>query len=100
MATRSAAPAFQFHKGTIKTRFDACADFCFNLFQFHKGTIKTSHGGHCGHALRNFNSIKVRLKRVVLGGGWWCPRGFQFHKGTIKTGPRWWMVVSSWISIP
>ena len=36
------APAFQFHKGTIKTFFrNVCHNDNFLEFQFHKGTIKT-----------------------------------------------------------
>ena len=34
------------------------------LFQFHKGTIKTIYLCKIGDLIRNFNSIKVRLKRV------------------------------------
>ena len=34
---------------------------------------------------RDFNSIKVRLKRILAGFNTADVRGFQFHKGTIKT---------------
>ena len=34
---------FQFHKGTIKTWFQAVSSTIDGLFQFHKGTIKTSY---------------------------------------------------------
>ena len=57
-----------------------------NKFQFHKGTIKTlfNSADDSRPAIRDFNSIKVRLKHrgtrarvgILL---------FQFHKGTIKT---------------
>ena len=33
--------AFQFHKGTIKTRSTVPILFAISSFQFHKGTIKT-----------------------------------------------------------
>ena len=33
------------------------------VFQFHKGTIKTAGETIQGEVLRDFNSIKVRLKR-------------------------------------
>ncbi len=35
------ADVFQFHKGTIKTKFELERDKEFHRFQFHKGTIKT-----------------------------------------------------------
>ena len=54
---------FQFHKGTIKTRFPSSSISKLPLFQFHKGTIKTG-GRLCRHRTNNL---------------------FQFHKGTIKT---------------
>ena len=76
---------FQFHKGTIKTdafntsTADRKTDFnsikvrlkqkeelfssCPDEFQFHKGTIKTDNSCLARTFHRNFNSIKVRLKR-------------------------------------
>ena len=56
------------------------------LFQFHKGTIKTRPYYEKHRCRRNFNSIKVRLKRyrpVRIYNKYL----FQFHKGTIKTVP-------------
>ena len=54
------------------------------LFQFHKGTIKTFNCLALSLTIRNFNSIKVRLKpKVVLA--FKLSPAFQFHKGTIKT---------------
>ena len=53
-------------------------------FQFHKGTIKTLHAIDSGSKSIYFNSIKVRLKRLLVT----CHYSlsvFQFHKGTIKT---------------
>ena len=48
----------------------------------------------------NFNSIKVRLKRInpyfALGN----IERFQFHKGTIKTMAIQWLQANSSISIP
>ena len=38
-------------------------------FQFHKGTIKTPEPDSALEKEMNFNSIKVRLKPVVLIGG-------------------------------
>ena len=58
--------SFQFHKGTIKTGgfFDAYSDWV--TFQFHKGTIKTLKEKQMSFFLLSyFNSIKVRLKRVL-----------------------------------
>ena len=54
-------------------------------FQFHKGTIKTLSPMFNSNILRNFNSIKVRLKRDI---SYYDVLSylFQFHKGTIKTG--------------
>ena len=37
------------------------------LFQFHKGTIKTKSLVIFFKFVANFNSIKVRLKPIVLG---------------------------------
>ena len=34
-------PAFQFHKGTIKTEKSLTRCAILTIFQFHKGTIKT-----------------------------------------------------------
>ena len=57
------ACAFQFHKGTIKTSPRGFVSVVSFRFQFHKGTIKTDiHGNK--NEIRNFNSIKVRLKRT------------------------------------
>ena len=55
---------FQFHKGTIKTNRTRRPSARPALFQFHKGTIKTliNFTALC-QVLKNFNSIKVRLKR-------------------------------------
>ena len=55
---------FQFHKGTIKTRYVAVAKLLNALFQFHKGTIKTSSFTADSTLLDYFNSIKVRLKHI------------------------------------
>ena len=75
---------FQFHKGTIKTRYNTCVEHSTSWFQFHKGTIKTCSNTILVTENKNFNSIKVQLKHVAID----CDigaRGFQFHKGTIKT---------------
>ena len=60
------------------------SDVIHELFQFHKGTIKTYYEKN--YALRqvNFNSIKVRLKLIVMLNITFRDV-FQFHKGTIKT---------------
>ncbi len=39
--TNVVKPAFQFHKGTIKTLYTIFGGVVYTLFQFHKGTIKT-----------------------------------------------------------
>ena len=83
MATRSAALAFQFHKGTIRTIRELGGVYSiiyFNsikvrlepdrhrrrlrgrAFQFHKGTIRTCHIQDALLLRLHFNSIKVRLE--------------------------------------
>ncbi len=100
------APKFQFHKGSIKTRFIFNAfsmSSCFNSikvrlrqafflsdgnelrFQFHKGSIKTSCRSRSCSRTTSFNSIKVRLRRLPLQGSCDSSDRFQFHKGSIKT---------------
>ena len=78
-----------------------------HIFQFHKGTIKTQDRVLGFVPRYNFNSIKVRLKLVImpvmvlvcicyfnsikvrlkqnLAAGAAAGSAFQFHKGTIKT---------------
>ena len=75
---------FQFHKGTIKARFGTVSAFAAHAFQFHKGTIKATFAATNAQLLfRNFNSIKVQLKRFQKRLHQ-IARTFQFHKGTIK----------------
>ena len=79
--------AFQFHKGTIRTK-RTCASHAFPLnfnsikvqlehtayrlnspqmrFQFHKGTIRTFGYKKYRQKLDNFNSIKVQLELISL----------------------------------
>ena len=57
---------FQFHKGTIKTDKTFNKGYLALWFQFHKGTIKTLSGKYATVTVYNFNSIKVRLKRLLL----------------------------------
>ena len=57
---------FQFHKGTIKTASLLIYPTTSTRFQFHKGTIKTEQQEREAHAKRDFNSIKVQLKRLIL----------------------------------
>ena len=54
------------------------------LFQFHKGTIRTKYCKNLLEVYGNFNSIKVRLEPNALE---IVNRAykFQFHKGTIRT---------------
>ena len=75
---------FQFHKGTIKTLGTGDDATGEHLFQFHKGTIKTNKISDADYQTRNFNSIKVQLKRSIFYYSLRLSR-FQFHKGTIKT---------------
>ena len=56
---------FQFHKGTIKTLERERKYHLSPYFQFHKGTIKTEFDETPEGWDDTFNSIKVRLKRVV-----------------------------------
>ena len=76
---------FQFHKGTIKTKFPKRDKSGAVVFQFHKGTLKTTRWYHFIDINKNFNSIKVRLKRMFLCKSRINSSTFQFHKGTIKT---------------
>ena len=55
---------FQFHKGTIKTIDAGTAHYIELIFQFHKGTIKTRNFLKFRNHQQDFNSIKVRLKRL------------------------------------
>ena len=55
--------AFQFHKGTIRTRRGLNLSVPQYAFQFHKGTIRTASD----FVIPELDSI------------------FQFHKGTIRT---------------
>ena len=57
----------------------------YHQFQFHKGTIKTVTRNETKYTIRNFNSIKVRLKLAAAGLSAVGSALFQFHKGTIKT---------------
>ena len=76
---------FQFHKGTIKTIIGSSYIYEAPTFQFHKGTIKTNTSFARASSLNfDFNSIKVRLKRLCVSLGT-LEIVFQFHKGTIKT---------------
>ena len=77
-ATPSSVPAFQFHKGTIKTPNSADYLLSFVEFQFHKGTIKTAYLAKC-----------LLLTSI-----------FQFHKGTIKTRRCTTSLTGTVISIP
>ena len=76
------------HFNSIKVRLKpslAAASCCSSqAFQFHKGTIKTYTPASAMVLVRNFNSIKVRLK-LFKDSTTWRLFLFQFHKGTIKT---------------
>ena len=56
-------------------------------FQFHKGTIKTTLTIKTRLRRIYFNSIKVRLKLILIIFLQLVLK-FQFHKGTIKTRER------------
>ena len=57
---------FQFHKGTIKTYCWILVRVLRHEFQFHKGTIKTQGNAADIRVHSHFNSIKVRLKLLLL----------------------------------
>ena len=84
MSYRDSPPAFQFHKGTIKTFCYYSKVWLFS-FQFHKGTIKTYKFKSGQKTILDFNSIKVRLKLSLKFKYKAKKARFQFHKGTIKT---------------
>ena len=73
---------------SIKVRLelmDFGEDYTVLPFQFHKGTIRTP-GDKVSCSLKQyFNSIKVRLERVVQPLLSQYLQPFQFHKGTIRT---------------
>ena len=74
---------------SIKVRLKLCCLYERGVgrlpFQFHKGTIKTRYNMSLLCQVKNFNSIKVRLKHHVATTNVNRTQ-FQFHKGTIKTG--------------
>ena len=75
---------FQFHKGTIKTTVLPSTLSTFAHFNSIKVRLKLIILQVFYHVLSNFNSIKVRLKpstRLYKN----ARLLFQFHKGTIKT---------------
>ena len=76
------------HFNSIKVQLEltAGATYCTvdNTFQFHKGTIRTRWYPSLLLSLFNFNSIKVQLE-LVAGKGAQIDARFQFHKGTIRT---------------
>ena len=76
---------FQFHKGSINTRYADYKTSIDTVFQFHKGSINTSMRNVVACvAAACFNSIKVRL---ILTTSLYHPQIvlFQFHKGSINT---------------
>ena len=56
-------------------------------FQFHKGTIRTKQRSARLSEVRNFNSIKVQLEPILYALDNF-QIVFQFHKGTIRTHHR------------
>ena len=68
-------------------------------FQFHKGAIKTPKAASESKPKPGFNSIKVRLKRLLAGKGVLNGK-FQFHKGAIKTLRNRLRIKSFSVSIP
>ena len=75
---------FQFHKGTIRTRWFCSCCRPGEWFQFHKGTIRTTLHTAWISLERDFNSIKVQLE-LSKQKSYHSNRLFQFHKGTIRT---------------
>ena len=80
----TALSTFQFHKGTIKTTVLPSTLSTFAHFNSIKVRLKLIILQVFYHVLSNFNSIKVRLK-LDPPSRWELPPKFQFHKGTIKT---------------
>ena len=75
---------FQFHEGPIKTHNDLGVATTVAEFQFHEGPIKTTVKELGAHKVLCFNSMKVRLKHVVISQMHY-EKQFQFHEGPIKT---------------
>ena len=75
---------FQFHKGTIRTRFAGAKGVEVRYFNSIKVRLELCNIKHYLKPFSNFNSIKVRLElkpSFSSGSG----SSFQFHKGTIRT---------------
>ena len=53
-------------------------------FQFHKGAIRTIYDAAVPGLKAHFNSIKVRLEPLLIKRRR-CLSAFQFHKGAIRT---------------
>ena len=75
---------FQFHKGTIKTVGLSLGAAAILGFQFHKGTIKTKIDLSSTSIYDYFNSIKVRLKHIVLTPDGRCFSNFNSIKVRLK----------------
>ena len=70
--TKPITEEFQFHNGSIKSRFDYNTCPITLLFQFHNGSIKSRTVANPDNILRfGFNSTMVRLK----GWEWWDSDG-------------------------
>ena len=78
-------PWSHFNSIKVQLELSLCRYLLFVLgFQFHKGTIRTRWAYSLSFHLIYFNSIKVQLERVVLASTT-ADSKFQFHKGTIRT---------------
>ena len=79
---------FQFHKGSIRTRFGYVnKNDDYSQFQFHKGSIRTLHVFHPDvYSCRVFQFHKGSIRTVVVWNVLLSIRmKFQFHKGSIRT---------------
>ncbi len=77
---------FQFHYGTIKSRFAYVGCYEASMFQFHYGTIKRQIYLLMEAVKSCFNSIMVQLKAGTIANRVSASL-FQFHYGTIKSSP-------------
>ena len=69
-------------------------------FQFHKGAIRTNFQAQLVDPSRYFNSIKVRLELSLRDNMLYASHLFQFHKGAIRTQNTVVMWAQGSISIP
>ena len=78
---------FQFHYGTIKSKFKRKGKLSGARFQFHNGSIKSQLAVLAAGTVYKFQfhygSIKSEIEEQIINGH----VQFQFHNGSIKIPP-------------